>query len=204
MAPGGDSSVQKRQAWSLTPEAFAGLLASLDSDPESAGEKYERIRGGLVRFFEWRGAPYPEEHADDALNRVARKLGEGQAVEDPFTYVYGVARLVLVEAFKRRDRERAALAQLPAASAAARNDPEPGESARFECLDRCLEELPDDGKDLLTAYYQGEKRAKIEARARLAERLGLAPNALRLRASRLRQRLEACVDACMSRGAALA
>jgi DNA-directed RNA polymerase specialized sigma24 family protein len=194
---GGDSPVQKRQPWSLTPEAFAALLSSLDPDPESAGEKYERIRGGLVRFFEWRGAPWPEEHADDTLNRVARKLAEGHHVDDPFTYVYGVARLVLIESFKRRDRERAALAEAPATS-----EPDPGESGRrFDCLDRCLEELPGDGKELLTEYYQGEKSARIDARARLADRLGIAPNALRLRASRLRQRLEACVDACMNRGA---
>jgi DNA-directed RNA polymerase specialized sigma24 family protein len=195
--------VEKRQPWSLTPEAFAGLLAALDPDPESAGAKYERIRGGLLCFFEWRGAPYPEEHADDTLNRVARKLGEGNRVDDPFTYVYGVARLVLVEAFKRRGRERAAMAQLPSPAAAAEREPEPDAATRrFDCLDRCLEELPDDGRGLLTEYYQGDKRVKIEARARLAERLGIAPNALRLRASRLRQRLEGCVDECMSRAVA--
>ena len=196
-----DSSPQPRQAWSLTPEAFGKLLHALDVDRERAGEKYERIRGGLVCFFEWRGAPYPEEHADDTLNRVARKLGEGNQVDDPFTYVYGVARLVLIEAFKRREKERAALSQLPETVTSPEPEPEQDDARRrFECLDRCLNALPDEGKNFLGEYYHGEKRTKIEARARLADRLGIAPNALRLRARRLRQRLEACVDACMNRG----
>jgi len=46
---------------------------------------------------------------------------------------------------------------------------------------------------LILRYYQGEQRAKIENRRALAERLGLTINALRIRASRIRSRLEACV-----------
>ncbi len=48
----------------LTSETFAALLFSLDADRERAGEKYEDLRRTLIRFFEWRGAPFPEEHAD--------------------------------------------------------------------------------------------------------------------------------------------
>jgi hypothetical protein len=72
-----DLSAQDRKRWSLTAEAFDKLLVSLDPDRERAGEKYEHLRGGLVCLFEWRGAPFPEDHADEVINRVARKLGEG-------------------------------------------------------------------------------------------------------------------------------
>src|ERR671938_30866 len=62
----------------LTAEAFTKLLARLDPDRERAGEKYEELRRTLVKFFEWRGAPFPEDQADETFNRVARKLDEGR------------------------------------------------------------------------------------------------------------------------------
>jgi DNA-directed RNA polymerase specialized sigma24 family protein len=188
--------------WSLTPEAFEKLLASLAADPEKAGEKYEQVRGGLVCFFEWRGAPFPEDHADETLNRVARKLDEGGQVDDPFSYVYGVARLVLLEVYKSRERERTALAELPRHTLPVPYDSETDDAnRRFECLGRCLDALPHDGRDFLTAYYDGERRTKIENRKGLAARLGIPLNALRLRARRAREKLEICVAKCMHRRA---
>src|SRR5262249_39699376 len=60
--------------WELTPEAFSKLLAELSPDPEVAGEKYEELRGQLIKFFEWRGSFFPDQRADETLNRVARKI----------------------------------------------------------------------------------------------------------------------------------
>jgi DNA-directed RNA polymerase specialized sigma24 family protein len=196
-----DSLVQEKKKWSLTPEAFSKLLASFDPDRERAGEKYELVRSGLVSFFEWRGAPFPEEHADETINRVARKLDEGDHISDPFTYVYGVARMLLLEIHKEREKERAALAQLPQ-----RHPPTPGvgekdeAELRFSCLERCLDGLSDESRDFMRQYYEGEKSVKIEGRKRLAERLGIPLNALRLRARRIRGKLEICVNECMKAG----
>jgi DNA-directed RNA polymerase specialized sigma24 family protein len=188
----------RSKRWSLTPEAFDKLLASLDADPETAGEKYEQVRGGLVCFFEWRGAPFPEDHADETLNRVARKLDEGDQVNDPFSYVYGVARLVLLEVYKSREKERAALAHLPTTNQPSPHDSEPSdESRRYDCLGQCLDALPPESRNFLTAYYQGERQTKIENRKALADRLGIPLNALRLRARRAREKLEVCVEKCM-------
>src|SRR5688572_19620497 len=78
----------------LTRESLDGLLALLDADRERAGEEYEVLRARLVRIFEWRGSVAPEEHADETLNRVARKVGEGEAVRDVHAFAGGVARLV--------------------------------------------------------------------------------------------------------------
>jgi DNA-directed RNA polymerase specialized sigma24 family protein len=194
--------VREKTKWGLTPGAFDKLLASLDPDRERAGEKYEQVRDGLVCFFEWRGGPSPEDHADETLNRVARKLDEGGTVDDPLTYVYGVARMLLLEIHKRRARERVALADLAAASRPPPPDAEEEALAqlRLDCLRRCLGELPREGRDLITAYYQGEKRAKIDNRKRLAEQLGIPLNALRLRARRLWAALEECVGGCVKGG----
>src|SRR5215216_8153127 len=81
-----------RRKWALTQEAFDKLLTALGEDQESAAEKYLEIRSNLVRFFEWRGCPFPEDHADETINRVARRLFEGEQIENPSGYCMGVAR----------------------------------------------------------------------------------------------------------------
>src|ERR1700692_661929 len=93
----------------LTSETFTKLLASLDADRERAGEKYEDLRRTLIRFFEWRSAPFPEEHTDEALNRVAKKLDEGVEVRNMGGYSYEVARLVFLEAVKGHDSKSSPL-----------------------------------------------------------------------------------------------
>ncbi|MFL6230009.1 MAG: hypothetical protein ACJ741_14655, partial [Pyrinomonadaceae bacterium] len=60
--------------WTLTRDAFEGLLTWLDSDREQAGKKYEDIRSSLIKIFTWRGVAEAEELADETINRVARKV----------------------------------------------------------------------------------------------------------------------------------
>src|SRR5436305_1633088 len=86
-----------RHKWALTQEAFDRLLAALGEDRQSAGEKYLEIRSNLLRFFEWRGCPFPEDHADETMNRVAKRLAEGEEIRNPSGYCTGVARLLLLE-----------------------------------------------------------------------------------------------------------
>src|SRR3989442_16018156 len=87
----------------LTADAFTKLLDRLGADRQRAGEKYEDLRRTLIRFFEWRGAPFPEEHADESFNRVARKLGEGLEIKNIGGYCYQVARLGFLETTKGPD-----------------------------------------------------------------------------------------------------
>src|SRR5437879_1145652 len=93
----------------LTAETFAKLLDRLDADREQAGEKYEDLRRTLTRFFEWRGAPFPEEHTDETFNRVAGKLDQGVKIKNIGGYCYEVARLVCLESFKGQDSKRLSL-----------------------------------------------------------------------------------------------
>ena len=62
-----------RSEWTLTEEAFATFLACLDADKERAGEKYELLRLKLLKFFDWRGAHFPEECVDETFNRALEK-----------------------------------------------------------------------------------------------------------------------------------
>ncbi len=183
----------------LTEKSFAGLLDHLDADRARAGEKYEDLRRTLVRFFEWRGAPFPEEHTDEALDRVARRLAEGVEVTNIGGYSYQVARLVFLETLKGRDGRRIPIAttRLTAAGDAAAEATE--RETRLACLDDCLHELPAESRALIVGYYyyREDKQGRIQARRALAGRLGLRAEALANRAQRLRDKLEGCVNACV-------
>lgn len=181
----------------LSAHAFGLLLARLDPDRERAAQRYEELRRILVGFFEWRGAPFPEEHVDDTFDRVARKLAEGLFIENIGGYAYRVARFVFLETLKAPESRRTVLEPhhgRPASDASAAADKE----RRLACLDDCLRHLPADNRELIVAYYRDEGQVRIEGRRRLAERLGLRAEALANRAQRLRHKLERCVGACVA------
>ncbi|HEV2863088.1 MAG TPA: hypothetical protein VF521_12425 [Pyrinomonadaceae bacterium] len=143
----------QKQGWVLTPEAFAGLLAALDPDESRAAEEYEAVRRRLVRLFQWRGVEFAEDYADETINRVARKLAEGERIQNLSGYIGGVARLVLLEAYKERERERAAFDRLPPPVVeAATPDPDEGEE-RVRCFESCMGGLDTDTRTLILGYY---------------------------------------------------
>ena len=200
-----DRQAETGEVWTLTAEAFDRLLAALDPDRERAGERYELARRKLVKFFEWRGCAEPDAFADEAINRVARRLAAGEQINDINSFFGGVARLLLLEGFKaqeRRGRAHDRIARDRPASYDARADLEgPEDASRRLCFDSCLAGLPAAERELITGYYVEEGRAKIENRRALAARLDIPLNALRIRAHRIRARLEACVAECVRRRA---
>jgi hypothetical protein len=48
-------------------------------------------------------------------------------------------------------------------------------------------------------YYQGQTRAKIDSRRRMAESSGVSPHTLRMRLHRIRLKLEECAMDCIRR-----
>lgn len=187
-----------RQKWTLTQEAFDKLLVALGGDRDSAGQKYLEIRTNLTRFFEWRGCSFPEDHADETINRIAKRVAEGEEILNHSGYAMGVARLLLLEINKGRQREQLALAEIGTASEV--YDDTNTDESRLTCLRSCLQALSTDNRELILQYYQGEKGEKIQNRKKLMDRLGIPVNTLRMRALRLRERLQSCVEECF-RGA---
>jgi RNA polymerase sigma factor (sigma-70 family) len=184
----------------LTAPAFAKLLDHLGGDEEPAGERYENLRRTLIRFFEWRSAPFPEEHADETFNRIARKLNEGVEIRNIGGYAYEVARLVCLEALKGHQNRRAPLDEIEYETARPDITDEIEEKEqRLTCLDDCLSVLPAESRELITEYYSDEKRGRIDRRKVLAERLGLRRDALANRAQRLRDKLEQCITRCLKK-----
>src|SRR5829696_5737786 len=91
-------------SWTVTTEAFESLLVAFDPDRENAGRVYENLRRKLLEFFEARGSNTPEEHADETFDRVMRRITEGEKVENPAGYCYGVAKFVWMEASRKLAR----------------------------------------------------------------------------------------------------
>jgi DNA-directed RNA polymerase specialized sigma24 family protein len=182
----------------LTANAFTKLLDRLGADEEQAGEKYEDMRRTLLRFFEWRAAPFPEEQTDETFNRIARKLDQGIEIANIGGYCYEVARLVCLEAFKGPESRRAPLEEIKLEAIASDSADEAVEKEqRLTCLDDCLRVLPVESREVITEYYCDEKRGRINRRKALAERMGLRRDALANRAQRVRDKLEHCVTRCL-------
>ena len=186
-----------KKEWEMTPSAFGKLLACLHADYETAGEEYERIRQKLTIYFEGRRCSPADEHADEVINRVARKLDEGENVRDLNRYVFGVARLLRLEILRQpqsegeSDESLGRLTVLP--------DVDPPVEGRMDFLERCLNKLPPESKEMIVEYYQGERREKIDARGLLAKRYGLTTNGLKVRVCRIRAKLEDCINDCIRR-----
>src|SRR5947207_1372396 len=185
-----------RPRWALTQEAFDRLLASLGGNRESAGEHYLETRGKLVRFFEWRGCPFPEDHADETINRVAKRLVEGETILNPAGYCFGVARMLLLEINKASLRQQQALEELSESPITTNEPDEP--DARVDRLRQCLRQLFPDDRELILQYYHGEKGVKIDCRKKLAERFGVSSNTLRMRVLRIRENLQRCFENCQT------
>jgi DNA-directed RNA polymerase specialized sigma24 family protein len=179
----------------LSAEALAKFLARLDSDPARAGMEYERLRLILIKFFDWQRVHYPDECADETMNRVIRKIDHGESIQEIPSYCHGLARLVLLETRKKAGWVRSAdLDRLPMKLSQA---PPEDDERRQICFDRCLMELPIESRQMILQYYSEDKRRKIDRRKALAESLRIPPNALRSRAQRIRRRLEECVEGCL-------
>lgn len=187
--------IEMKKEWSLTQEAFNSLLDWLDADRERAGQKYEEIRCNLIRVFARRGCAIAEELTDETINRVTRKAAEiaGDYVGDPCLYFYGVAHKVYLEYIKKRPDPL----HLP------QPDPAEEKERRFSCLDHCMECLDHQSRDIILEYYQDEKRAKIDHRKELAQRLGITLNTLRMRAHRIKLILQQCVGDCLAQDKAV-
>jgi DNA-directed RNA polymerase specialized sigma24 family protein len=183
-----------KKDWILTQGLFDELLSWLNSDRELAGQEYEDIRRRLIKLFTCRQCHEPEALSDETINRVANKVKE---IKDTFVgprapYFYAVANKVHLESLRPKP--------LPQPPPPALNSDE--KERDYACLEQCMEQQSPANRRLVLEYYRGEKRAKIDHRKKLAEQYGIALNALRIRAHRIRASLQECVEICISQAPA--
>jgi DNA-directed RNA polymerase specialized sigma24 family protein len=136
------------------------------------------------------------------FDRVSRKLKKGEVSEsyegDKVFYFLGFARNIRHEYYKEPK-----LNELPTPIVEPeenKNDPDAEEE--LECLDQCIDELPNEKRRLVIEYYLFEKAEKIEHHKKLATQLGIDIKVLRLRVHRTREQLRPCIEACLRRSRA--
>jgi DNA-directed RNA polymerase specialized sigma24 family protein len=194
-----------KKDWVPTQDAFRNFLQWLDEGVDSGGERYLDMRRRLALYFDRKNCLCPDDLADETLNRVARKLEEKGSITDlsPAHYCYVAARFVFLEYLRGGQPAQTTFeeplhsAVLPGLSGSPDKDSENQAREKLhQCLEHCLDELPERDRELILEYYRGEQRTKIEGRYRLAKRLGLSMNALSIRACRIRDKLEVCIRGC--------
>lgn len=192
-----------REKPAFTKFGFARLLEWLDDGVESNGERYLEIRRRLVEYFDRRNRPNADELADETLNRVARTLEEtgSIATRPPARYCYVIARFVLLEDCRQGRRhvplDEYAHIDRPHARCSIAADGEEQRLARenrLELLERCIQGLRPDQRDLAIEYFRDAGRPRIERRRELAKRLAITMNALGIRACRIRDTIVRCVE----------
>jgi len=174
------------EGW-VNAAAFDQFLCWLGPDPESAGQKYESIRGRLIMMFRARKCVFAEDLADVTFERVARKLTKltTEFSGDPARYFYGVAKKIYLE-YQRGLTTAASTTE----NVAAANAEEQNLENRLDQLEEALNLIPKADRELVLKYYAGTRRQKIEQRRALAEELGIGANALRLRVFRIRSQIK--------------
>ncbi|HEX7335496.1 MAG TPA: hypothetical protein VF290_28640 [Pyrinomonadaceae bacterium] len=175
----------------ITREQFFTFLEWLNPDHERAAEEYERLRSLLCHFFSLRGCNFADELADETINRVILKSCETE-IDNVSAYCYGVARNVYRESL-RKQRVHVDIEDVTIAA-------KPPEAPSFssECLDKCLEKLSPEHRDLVLDYFSREKMAKINLRARLSASLKKTQTAVRMQVVRTKRKLKICIQECMS------
>lgn len=165
------------------------LLSWLDADRERAGFLYEQIRWRLITILASRGCALAEELADETIDRVARRVTDIHETYrgDKALYFLGVMNNVHHEYLRRPPPPR--LIQTA-------EDVQAREEIHF-CLDNCLAQLAPYSRQLIERYYAENKQAKIDLRKVIAREMGIKASSLRLRALRIREKLQTCIERCL-------
>ena len=129
-----------KRDWQPDKAAFDRLLAWLDEGTESRGERYLEIRERLVDYFGRRDCLFPEDLADETLNRVARRLEETGSIDDvvPARYCYIVAKFVFLESLRRPGQVELVTQSAEAVVAQMTNERADSERT-LNCLEQCLQ-----------------------------------------------------------------
>lgn len=188
---------------SISQADFDKLLALLDADRDTAGVKYEALRARLIKFFEWRDCDAASELADTVFDRLIKKIAGGEEILNVNAYAATVAQFVYKEYARAAARRGESIEENPNLREIAGKNPPESEvdtaNRRFDCLEKCLAELDSETRRLLVEYHDADERTMIPARKRLADRLKISLNTLRIRVCRLKSRLENCVRDCCAK-----
>jgi RNA polymerase sigma factor (sigma-70 family) len=182
------------------PDPFLNLF---DTDPRKAEVKLEVLRTKLNFFFRHHLVAEPEDSVQEVLSRVLRNRPQTVAThDDVIKFCFGVARNIALEQrrkFSLRARREVGTEESPAeahsekwnSSLSASPEKEVLMGERAAIIRACLRSLVPGDRDLLLCWYLDERKAHTA----LADRLGISPNALRIRVLRANRRAADCFRA---------
>lgn len=187
-----------RKDWVLTQEAFDAFLRWLSPDRDEAAVEYEKIRRKLLNYFDFKGCDNSEMLADETINRVTERVfrAEPDGVNFSTQFVYGVAKNIYLESFAAP--KTSSLDEEPAASDANVTEAQVYGDDSQNCMQFCLKQLKEADLRLVIAYFQVNRQNKLKEREALCKSGGESINALRVRVSRIRQKLQKCQGNCLS------
>jgi DNA-directed RNA polymerase specialized sigma24 family protein len=187
-----ERSIPNADAQRITPQSFGLLLAAL-GDHATDGSHYERLRAKLIFFFTRRLLAFPEDLADEVLDRLVQRLSQGTEIQSVDAFALGIARHVAQEQRGRKVQVQGVdpgfFDNIPTPPATLNNEEE------IVRMERCLKKLSRSESRLLRSYYLAAGRNLMDARKKLSETLGLSSIALRQRVFLARQRLRDCMTA---------
>lgn len=188
--------MREKTRWELEAEAFENLLTRLSDDTHEAGRRYERLRERLILFFTRRLANSPEDLADQVIDRLSRRLQDGERIASVEAYALGIARHVVQEhrlvAARDVSPEGSLLENISGPDHT--YSEEPAEQDRLlDAMEKCLARLQRGDAELLSMYYLNEGGSKIEARRRLAEERNVTQAALRKKVYQICCTLRECI-----------
>lgn len=191
--------------------SYEQLLTLFADDEHLAAERYLLVRAKLVLYFESRRISPSEDYADEVLHRTVQKIADGEQIEDIDRYIYGIAKFVRLESFRRRQMDSlddtgiqgdgasrpvpAALRVMPLVFDSESDGP------MQRCLGQCLANLSQENKELLLNYYAADEKrgTHIEQRKALAKKAGKSAGALQKQICLLRQKVGTCTKDCVRR-----
>ena len=195
------ATTKARRGGELTATNFDLLLSKLGAEPHEAGLRYERLRGRLILFFLRRLLPGPEDLADETIDRLVRRLAEGEEIASIEAYARGIARFVGQEQLAIVARETVPGKRFWEniwAPDSTEDSEARDHGSRLDAMEECIALLPPAERKLLTGYYLVEGGSKIEARRQLAQRNALTSAALRKRIFNICSGLRDCIQTCIS------
>jgi DNA-directed RNA polymerase specialized sigma24 family protein len=177
--------------WIMSRESFATLLLKLGDDPFEAGARYEALRSRLIRYFMRRCLDFPEDLADNVLDRLTRRLAEGSEIDSLEGFALGIARHVAMEQaakpFQVLDPDGTFFYNISA------DLPTPDEDEKIARMEQCLKCLAAEDLALLEGYYLSEG-SQISARKAIADDLGTSLGSIRQRIFFIRRKLRQCIE----------
>lgn len=164
---------------SVTPD----LLAILHPDPVVAEQQYRRLLSDLTRAMEWRGCHDPEGVAAEAVYRGLKKAAAGVDLSQAGLrgFVFGIAKLVAKEGWKRDTRAQQLAPETWEQMASRRRDHEAAEAQLT--LASIQRVLPEQEWQMLLRYSTETDHED------LCRELGVEPGYLRVKIHRLRKQL---------------